>query len=111
MLQISDLNLTYNEDVNIASLLKVFDVKIDIENHSLISRLVEYVDTLYKHCNIKCFVLVNLKAYFTDEEILVFYKHIFYSKINVLLLESSQKEKLCEEEKVYVIDKDLCFIY
>lgn len=107
----SNLNLTYNEEINISSLLKLTDVKIEYEEISLLDRVVEYMDVLMEYSRINCFVFVNIKAFFTDEEMISIYRHCFYKKINILLIESRYMDKKLEDEKIYILDEDLCFIY
>ncbi len=111
LIQLSDLNLTFKDEINIPSLLKIFDVKIDTTDNSLVLRLIEYMDTSIKYCGTKLFVFINLKSYFANDELLALYKHIFYNKIDVFLIESESKDKICSEEKTYILDIDLCFIY
>lgn len=105
-----DTELFFNDRVDVSSLLKCLDVKVALEGN-LLSKLVEYIDILKEYCNIKCFVFVNLKSFFSDDEICSIYKHVFYKKVNILLIESSVSKNKLHDEKIFIIDEDLCCIY
>lgn len=64
---------------------------------SLLEKLTEYLKILALLRNIRLVVLVNLKDYLSSIQVKELYKTVFYYK-NVLLVESSQKERLnCED--------------
>lgn len=105
-----DFPIAYSSEMDIEQLLKIFSVKFDVDYQNILEKLVEYItlmDNLEKN---QLYVFVNLKTYLTDEEIGEFYKFIFYNKINVLLIENFKRGENLKEEKIYLIDKDLCRI-
>lgn len=102
-------NLTYQLDPGWIELFKAYDLCFEKESESLLENLIEYIKVLSNLTGIKLVCLVNIKSYFTTEEMVEFYKYVFYNKINVLLLETFEREKYFEEE-VFIIDKDLCLI-
>jgi CRISPR-associated protein Csn2 len=104
-----DISLSVSEDLDVISLLKLFDVKIETNYNSLIEKLINYINILCSIKKIDILFLVNIKSYLSEENINELYKHCFYNKINLFLLESSLNYSLpCE--KTVLIDKDLCEI-
>lgn len=57
----------------------------------------------------KLFVFVNLRSYFLDEEIELFVKTVKLRQMQVLLLESSSRQRI-DGIKQLTIDCDLCEI-
>ncbi len=96
------------DDLDVAGLMKMADVKIETEAESLLERITEYLLAMMAFCGIQCFVLVNMKNWMTEEEISEFYKFINYNKVNVLLIESRTSERHHATEKVRIIDADWC---
>ena len=60
-------------------------------------------------CHIRSFVCVNLKSFFSKEELKYLYEFAVYEKINIIVIESIQSEALIGE-KGWILDKDLCII-
>ncbi len=58
----------------------------------------------------RLFILLNLKSALTTEEQSEFFKLMSYKKINVLLIENKVSERCAENEKIRIIDSDLCAI-
>ncbi len=50
-------------------------------------------------------VFVNLKNFLTKNELKVFYEHVFYSKLSVLLLENKVDGSVYEYEAKHVVDQ------
>lgn len=96
---------------DISGLLKLFDVKIEINSSTFLEKIIDYMSVLYEFLNIKCIVFVNLMSYLDISEIELLYKEIQYKKYNVLFIENSFKTKIGEYENIYIIDEDMCEIY
>ena len=105
-----DFDGTFTELNDLSGVLKLLNFSVDAENMTPYERIMEYMNlqTLFFHK--KLFVLVNFKSYFTLEEQREFLKHLKYKKLNVLLLESSCREKISLDERLRIIDNDLCEI-
>lgn len=106
-----DLPLEYEPDLDLTGLLKIIGLNIELTNSELLNQLIQYIKVSFNLGGISCFVFVNLKDFLTFEEIAEFYKFASYSKIHILLLESSCKDLKHDCEEHYVIDEDLCEIY
>lgn len=59
----------------------------------------------------RLFILYGIKSLLCDDELVAFYRSALYEKLDLLLIESYQREQRLEEEYVTIIDKDLCVIY
>lgn len=102
-------NTTYEFDMDMANLLKIYSVGIEAKGEKLIDIIVEYLKVMSQLCNIQIFVFVDLKHYLSTEELRQLYQELFYIKIYLIVIEPSQTERL-ENEKSWIIDKDLCII-
>lgn len=56
------------------------------------------------------FVAANICLYFSPDEISELLKALALEHINFLMLENSEPQRLCDGEKLYVVDNDLCVI-
>ena len=56
------------------------------------------------------FVLINFYTFFEKEEIIELYKECFYKKIKLLFVENKKPGIINSEEKLFIIDNDLCEI-
>ena len=102
-------NLTYQLEPGWIELFKAYDLCFEKEKESLLENLIEYIKVISNLTGIQLVCLINIKSYFTNEEILEFYKYVFYNKLHVLLIETVEREKLSNED-VFIVDKDLCLI-
>ena len=101
--------IDYDEDTGFSEILKAFNVKFEENTGSFLENLVEYIKILIAFSSVKCLFFVNLKSYLSEEELKMFYKEMQLSDISILLIEDCQREKI-EDEKILIIDKDLCEI-
>lgn len=101
--------IKFNVAIEPLELFKQYDVRFDLESQSLIERVIQYIQLLKMLCGTKLIVFINIKAYFNGEQLKELYKAAFYSKIQLLLLETMEKDCL-PNEKYCIIDKDRCLI-
>ncbi|NLC72558.1 MAG: type II-A CRISPR-associated protein Csn2 [Ruminococcaceae bacterium] len=91
-------------------LLKAVQFRLWVDGDSPAEKLISYIEILCSLLKNQCIVLVNAKSYFSDDELLSLYKMSMYQKWNILLLEPLQPEEPLENEKYYILDRDLCEI-
>lgn len=103
-------SLSSNLDMDIEGLLKLYELKVDIEETDCVTYLFEYMKLKKQICKTSCFFVLGLKNYLTDAELQALYRNIFYEKIHLILLEGGQKRDPLPEEKTWIFDKDLCII-
>ncbi len=104
-----DYDIVYEPAINFTGLFKLMDLKNRNQDDELINRLINYIKLMHTVLNRELFVFVNIKMYLSEEEIEELYKFCAYEKIHVLLIEGFQN-KIYYNEKVWIIDKDLCII-
>ena len=96
-------------DLNVTALLKSYNVKIAVNGTEPLERLIDYLRAIASICDIRIFVILNLKQFFAADQVRQLYEFCFYSKIYLINLEG-QKNYVLPEEKCVIIDKDLCLI-
>ena len=106
----SEISLDYSENIDFQDILKMADVKVRTESETLLEQVLEQILLQNQLLGQNLFVFLNLKSFLSAEEIKELYKECFYKKIFLLLIESNVGEKM-DEERVCLIDKDLCIIY
>jgi CRISPR-associated protein Csn2 len=107
----SEHPLVYAADIDIVSIFKSADLKIETNYDTLLEKLVDYINIVQEYCGISCIVFVNLKTYLTEEELTQLYTHASYKKIHIILFEGRLYNKIPEFEKTFILDEDLCEIY
>lgn len=105
-----NLPLTLTDEIDVASIIKLLNVQIDIESTDIVEKLENFIDILseLKICNTLLFV--NLKTYLDEDEISLIYDYCSYKKMSLLLLENT-KRSFHPKEKSIIIDSDLCEIF
>lgn len=106
--EFGEYELSYNLDVDIMAIFKALEIKFDLSNKTYLEKLLDYVYINSEFLSKKLFIFVNLKSFLLEDELEEFYKMMFYKKINILLLESVEREYKFSCEEYHIIDKDLC---
>jgi len=107
----TDYPLVHKEEVDMVDFLKIFDIKIDAFADSVLEKIVAYMEAMRNFLKIELFIFVNIKSYLTEKELQELYTQTAYMKARLLLIEATTKEWILTEERVTIIDKDLCEIY
>ena len=102
-------NIVYNLDFDWKNIYKLYDVKIGEDYENLSEKIEEYIKIIADVLHIKLVIFLNLKEYLSKIELKNIQQICFYKKINLLLLESEEREKI-QNEKTFIIDKDRCLI-
>lgn len=109
LLEAEQYAFSLNLDLDVNGLLKLYNVKLDYEEERLIEKLINYIKLVHAICKKQIIVLVNMKTFFSSEEIEYLYEVSFYEKINLIMLETCSSEFI-SGEKITIIDSDNCFI-
>lgn len=96
-------------DMTVQSLFKLANVRFESYSNDDLDRLANYVQLCSRFKKSRLAVFINLKTYFSDEELELLYKDMQYKKLPVLLLEN-RESKLLENESLTIIDNDICFV-
>lgn len=102
-------HLKMDYQVDVTELLKTYDVKIATEETDPLEKLIDYLRALHTICNVKIVMVLNLKQFFTEEQVKQVYEFCFYEKMFLINVEGA-KSYLTDVEKCVIIDKDLCLI-
>lgn len=102
-------HLSYNVELKIIDLFKMYDLRLEYSSDSLLEKLIDYITLSSQICKSQLFIFINLKSYFNDEEIKYIYEVSIYNKLYFLLIENVYKEPL-QNEQILIIDKDMCKI-
>ena len=105
----SEYNLTYDVDFQAAGLIKYCNVHMDSCYDSLTEKFINYLRTMKQICNVDIVFVLNLKQYFSSEDLREIYKHCFYTKMYLINLEGVKSDPI-ESDRYVIIDKDLCVL-
>ena len=104
----ADFDLSF-DDLNFSAILKCLKIHIN-ESDLFLEKIIDVIKIHSLIFGAKLIVFVNLKTFLSPSELGEVYKFCGYNKISVMLIENTQRERL-ENEKVVIIDDDLCEIY
>lgn len=101
--------IRFNTEMNVLNLFKLYDLRLEEEQESLLQRMIDYLKLLCLLCGVKLLILVNIKNYFNEFQLMELYKTAFYYKIDLLLIEAVQRDGL-QHEHTIVFDRHDCVI-
>lgn len=99
----------YNLEMEPTQLFKQYDVHLDLDGTTLLEKVLNYIQLEKLLCNTKLIIFMNLRSYFSDDQIIEVYKTANYNKIYILLIET-QKRCCIKGERYCIIDSDKCLI-
>lgn len=105
---LADYPVAYEQSENLLPLLKAMEFRVDLEDLPPHETLYEYLSLLERLLKDQCFVLVQAKTYFSEQELLQLYSMAQYRKWNLLLLEAHAAPRRLEGEVHRLYDADLC---
>lgn len=104
-----NFSINYEQVTDISTLLKVMSIDFEeIDNLTLIEKLIEYINTVSNIMSVKMFAFCNFAPYLSDSDYSYLHELCEYEKITILLIDNEDNE-LFKGQK-YIIDKDLCEI-
>lgn len=103
-----EYDLILNKNVDIVDLMKNVGLGFNYETENIIENFLEYVKISEKLLGIKVFFFVNLKKFFSDNELINIYNQFLLSKTKLVILESSHGKIIDERERIRIFDADLC---
>lgn len=104
-------DLIFTQGMELTQLFKSVDVQFDFSaERPLAERLLDYMRICREYLGIKLFVLYNVKAVLEKVELEALCRELFYRKIPILLVQSSECYRL-DSEMQWILDNDLCEIY
>ena len=103
----NNYNLTYDCSLNIEDLLKISSLKFNQEDN-IVDKFLSYLDLVKDYLKIKTIILINSRNYFTDEEYKNLFEEVQRKDISLLFIENYNNRVSFPNEKLYIIDNNLC---
>lgn len=95
--------------ITVPSLLKMVGLQIHEEEGNSLDKIIDYMELVREFEKDKLFVFVNMRTYFSDEQMELFAQTVMSHKYKVLLIDGCEHRKLKDEKRI-IIDEDLCEI-
>lgn len=105
-----DVQTSIEASIKPIDFIKLANLKVVEWYEDPLVMLINYINLIGKLSNVEILFLVNVKQILTDKEIEKLYKHCSYTKMNLVLIESRRPKNKISNEKVILIDDDLCEI-
>jgi len=99
----------YCSKLNISSVLKSLGVSIREEYSNQLEKYIDYMELTREFDRDRLFVFVNLRSFFSDEELLPFAETVSAHEYKILMIDNMEQTMLPREKRL-IIDKDLCEI-
>lgn len=103
-----NLDLGYNESINESDFLKILTPKLDfVDFEDILRTYKRLIDVLSRLNLYKFIVLVNLRRFLSETDIVELYKYAKVHNTNLIILENENKLNLLEYENKLLVDEDL----
>lgn len=102
-----DYPIAFDEQMQSTALFKAWDMRLEMEDESLLERLDSYLSACREFLKKDVFFFVNLHAYLATDQLELLYKSAAYHKSKLILLEAHEAEPLPQEVRI-ILDRDLC---
>lgn len=93
--------------LSIGTIIRAIAPEIEENDKSPLERIFAYMELVRELDRDKLFIMVNMRSYFSNEEMESFTESVVLHDFKLLLLESSEQPKL-KNTKRFVVDDDLC---
>lgn len=101
--------MTSTDELNLQSLLKMYDVSVLTDEESLIESIIDYVRIMSEVCGYNIFIFLNINAFLPDEEMQEIISFFEYRKLYFVNISNSDYTVWDKCDKI-IVDKDLCII-
>ena len=109
LLDTADLDIEYDDTMDITDILKLYDISVNESYGSIIEAIINYLKICTRIFEKQCFVFVNLSFYMNRKDLMEVYKFIQYEKICVLFIENTMEE-VYKDKNCLILDQDYCII-
>lgn len=93
--------------LSIGSIIKAISPEIDEADKTHLEKIFSYMELVRELDRDRLFIMINMRSYFSDDEMEIFVESVCLHGFKVLLLEGYTQAKL-KNTKRYIIDVDLC---
>ena len=105
-----DYPLEIVEGLDLKEIFKLLSVKLSLCFSNKVEEILEYIDLVSRILKKEIFVLVNLHIFLEKDDIVALCRECFYKKIKLLFVENQKPDIINNEERLFIIDNDLCEI-
>ncbi len=95
--------------LTVSNLLKMSGIYIATVYQNPLEKIIDYMSLVRDFEKDKLFIMVNMRSWFTEEEIQLFVQTVIAHKYRVFLIDNREYLKLPMEKRV-IVDRDLCEI-
>lgn len=93
--------------LNIGTIIKAASVAVADDFENVIEKIISYMSLILDLGGKKLFITLNMRSYFSDNEIELFIGEIKRKQLYVLMLENCARKKITGSDQL-IIDSDLC---
>ncbi|EUJ41132.1 type II-A CRISPR-associated protein Csn2 [Brochothrix campestris] len=93
------IELTVDDATSLATIFKMFNLRIDIEETTMFQRLLAIIDVIAELVLVRVLVLNNIRCYFNANELVEIYKYALYHQVKLLVIEPQYHQKALMYEK------------
>lgn len=97
----------YCSKMNFGGILRAVGVEIVDDHENDLERLLDYMELTRELEHERLFILVNLRSYYSDEEVEAFFASVLSHEFLILPVDSVSRAQLSNEQRV-TVDDDLC---
>ena len=105
-----DYPLEIVEGLDLKEIFKLLSVKLSLCFSNKVEEILEYIDLVSRILKKEIFVLVNFHIFLEKDDIVALCRECFYKKIKLLFVENQKPDIINNEERLFIIDNDLCEI-
>ena len=95
--------------LSVSNVLKMAGLHFVEEYKNQLEKLIDYMSLIREYENEKLFILVNMRSWFSDDEMDLFIRTALVHKYRLLLVDNKEYSRLSGEKRI-IIDQDLCEI-
>ena len=101
-----DIPITIKNDFDFESIIKSFKFEVNFFDN-LLNNLIDLLEVKLNLSKEKIYVIINLKSYLSNEDLLELYKYIFVKNINSIFIDTNKYDDLNDNVNKIIIDTDL----
>ncbi len=95
------------QKLSVNAIIRALSPEIEAENQNSLEKIFAYMELVRELDRERLFIMVNMRTYFSDEEITYFVESACLHDFKLLLLES-YSFPILKNTKRYTVDEDLC---
>ena len=96
-------------EVDNIALFKMYNMNIESSSNSFCENFINYLRSIKSICGIDIVFVLNIKQFFSLEELSYIYEFCTYNEIYLINIEGYESVHI-EHERYYIVDKDCCII-